>query len=232
MTTALRHDAEVGSRFDDVADRFRREVDGDDYRLRAVVRGLAGLARPRVLDLGCGKGRIARRLEGYGARVVGLDLSMRMIAEAVGLPRVRGSARALPFADGAFDAVVAVEVFEHLGDVDAAIAEACRVLKAGGRLIVVDKNAASLDARRPWLPSAVVKWIDERRGLWMYPADGPVRERWFWPGRFGRMLSSRFTDVSIEYLLAPAEAGRPVFRALPTARLMACWTARMPGGVA
>ena len=237
MTTAL-HDAEVASRFDQACGRFKRDVDPGDYRLAPWISpGTAGLRRVRenrpgalVLDLGCGKGRFARRLERAGARVVGFDLSSRMLAEADGLDRVRGSARALPFGDGTFDAVVAVEVFEHVEDVAVAIAEARRVLKPGGRLIVVDKNAASLNAQRPWLPSLVVKRIDERRGLWMYPADGPVHERWFWPHRLGRMLSSLFTEVSIEHLLSPAESGRAVFRAIPRARLMVCWTARVPGG--
>jgi 2-polyprenyl-6-hydroxyphenyl methylase/3-demethylubiquinone-9 3-methyltransferase len=230
MTAAVLHDAEVASRFDQARERFKREVDPGDYRLRAVLCGLAGLASPLLLDLGCGKGRFARRLKAAGARVVGLDLSMGMLGEAEDLARVRGSARALPFADATFDAVVAVEAFEHMGNVGDAVAEARRVLRPGGRLIVVDKNAASLNARRPWLPSLVVKRIDERRGLWMYPADGPVRERWFWTHRLGRMLSGHFADVSIDYLLSPAESGRAVFRLLPTARLMACWTAREPGG--
>ena len=70
----------------------------------------------RVLDLGCGKGRFATRLAESGAEVVGIDLSAAMLAEAKGLARVRGSARRLPFASATFDAVVAVEVFEHLAD--------------------------------------------------------------------------------------------------------------------
>jgi ubiquinone/menaquinone biosynthesis C-methylase UbiE len=232
VTTALLHDAEVSSRFDAAVGRFKRDVDDEDYRLRAVVRALDGLDRPTVLDLGCGKGRFARRLESSGASVVGIDLSARMLGEAEGFDRVRGSARSLPFADGAFDAVVAVETFEHIRDVDAALAEARRVLRSGGRLVVIDKNAASLDARRPWLPSLVVKRIDEHRGLWMYPAWGPVRERWFWPRRFAQRLAAHFAGVSIDHLLSPAEADRALFRAFPTTRLMACWTARVPGGIA
>ena len=54
MTTALLHDAEVSSRFDAAAGRFKREVDDDDYRLRAVIRSPLGLARPTILYLGCG----------------------------------------------------------------------------------------------------------------------------------------------------------------------------------
>jgi SAM-dependent methyltransferase len=225
MTTALLHDAEVSRRFDAAVGRFKGEVSGTDFRLAAVIRGLAGLARPTVLDLGCGKGRFARHLERLGARVVGLDLSLSMLREAVGMARVRATARCLPFADASFDAVVAVEALEHVGDVEAAIVEARRVLRPGGRLIVIDKNVCSLNMLRPWLPSVFVKWIDERRGLWMYPAGGSVRERWFKPGRLARLLAHRVGDVRVEYLLAPDESRHAVFRAVPSARLMVCWTA-------
>ena len=224
------HDAHVAGRFDLLHERFQREVGAGDVRLRALVNRLGPLEGRRVLDLGCGKGRFSARLQEGGAVVVGLDVSAGMLAEAEGLDRVRGAARRLPFADGVFDAVVAVEVFEHMADVDAALAESCRVLRSGGVLAVIDKNAGSWNARRPWLPSLAVKWLDERRGRWMYPAGGPVRERWFWPGEFRRRLARRFEEVHIDYLLSPSEARVALFRRVPSARLMVLWSARAPGG--
>src|SRR5439155_18888468 len=125
------------------------------------------------------KGRFARALGAHGARVVGLDVSAAMLAAAgAGLDRVRGSARRLPFESARFDRVVAVEVFEHLAPraVDAVCGEVRRVLRPGGTFVLVDKNVYSLSARRPWLPSVAVKWIDERRGRWMYSHREPVRE--------------------------------------------------------
>jgi 2-polyprenyl-6-hydroxyphenyl methylase/3-demethylubiquinone-9 3-methyltransferase len=228
----LLHEAEVAGRFDALRGRFKGAVAADDVRLRALRVGLEPLPGRRVLDLGCGKGRFARRLAEAGAEVVGLDLSAAMLAEATGVGRVRGSARRLPFAAATFDAVVAVEVFEHLAAVEPALAEARRVLRPGGVLAIVDKNAGALDAARPWLPKLLVKWIDERRGRWMYPAGGPVRERWFWPGRLRRALERRFVDVRVAYLLSPAEAGCRLFRHVPRARLMVLWTARVAGRVA
>ncbi len=117
----------------------------------AVVDRLRPLAGKRVLDLGCGKGRFARALAERGASVVGLDLSAAMLDQATGIGRVRGSARRLPFGPASFDAVMAVEVFEHLArrSLDLVCGEIHRVLRPGGRLVIVDKNACSWNARRP-----------------------------------------------------------------------------------
>ena len=223
------HEAEVGARFDLLHARFRRDVGSEDVRLRALRRCLEPLRGRRVLDLGCGKGRFAARLREGGAGVVGLDLSAAMLAGAAGLDRVLASARRLPFADGAFDAVVAVEVFEHLTALDSVLGEVRRVLRPGGILAIVDKNAGSWNARRPWLPNLLVKWIDEKRGRWMYPSGGPARERWFWPGLFRARLARTFVDARVEYLLSSSEDGVGVFRHLPATRLMTLWTARAPG---
>ncbi len=70
------------------------------------------------------------------------------------------------------------------------------------------QECGALDARRPWLPSLVVKRIDERRGLWMYPAGGPVRERWFRPEALKRRGSDREFERGPRRLPAPARGGR------------------------
>lgn len=227
MLTAA-HEREVYARFDVLEARFRADVGLSDVRLRSVRDALDGPDGRRILDLGCGKGRFAAYLRADGAEVVGLDLSAKMLGRAQGLDRVRGSALRLPFAASAFDGVAAVEVFEHLppDQLDNALIEIRRVLKPGGRLVIVDKHAGSLNASRPWLPALVVKWIDERRGLWMYPPGGPVREHWFWPESFRRRLGRHFGEARLEYLLSPDEAGRRVFRLVPRARRLVAWTAR------
>jgi 2-polyprenyl-6-hydroxyphenyl methylase/3-demethylubiquinone-9 3-methyltransferase len=223
------YEAEVGARFDELRARFKTDVPYDDVRLRALLDAMRPLAGQRVLDLGCGKGRFARRLADAGAQVVGLDLSSAMLAEAWGLKCIRGSARRLPIASGAFDAVAAVELFEHLPDLDGVLAEARRVLRPGGVLAIVDKNAAALNTQRPWLPALLLKAIDERRGRWMYAHCGPVRERWFWPSRLrNRLQRAGFADVRLSYLLTPRESERAVFRRVPSARLFVLWTARAP----
>ncbi len=236
MTAVARHETFVADRFDALQSRFKAEVHDDDPRLRGILDALGPIGGRRVLDLGCGKGRFARAMAARGASVVGLDLSPAMVAAAreSGLDCLVGSARRLPFADASFDAAIAVEVFEHLpaGAIDAACGEVRRVLRPGGSFVLVDKNVYALNARRPWLPAVAVKWLDQRRGRWMYPARGPVRERWFRPLAMTRALSRRFADVRARHLLARDEAGRFPFTAIPLSRLFVLWVGRTPGGAA
>jgi SAM-dependent methyltransferase len=229
-----RHESIVASRFDSVCGRFKTELAADDFRLGPIVASLSPLLGRRVLDLGCGKGRFSRRLAERGATVIGLDVSRAMLSEARGLNRVRGSARRLPFDAATFDGVMAVEVFEHIAheSLEDACGEVRRVLRPGGTFIIVDKNTCSCNAKRPWLPSAAVKWIDERRGRWMYSHDGPVRERWFRPAWLKRRLERWFQDVRLTYVLSRAEEGRFPFQWIPATRLFVLWSARAPGGAA
>jgi 2-polyprenyl-6-hydroxyphenyl methylase/3-demethylubiquinone-9 3-methyltransferase len=225
------HEREVGARFDALEGRFKATVAARDVRLLALLDVLGPLPGRRILDLGCGKGRFATHLAAGGAEVVGLDLSARMIARAEGLDRVLASARRLPFGPGVFDAVVAVEVLQHVSPdtIGGVLSEVARVLRPGGLVALIDRNAAAFDARRPWLPKLALKWIDERRGRWMYPAGGPVREHWFWPGRLRRRLANSFEAARVGYLLSPDEQGWPLFRGVPRVRSMALWTARTTG---
>ena len=229
-----RHEAVVACRFDELRWRFKGEVAPDDPRLRAIVESLSPLGGRRVLDLGCGKGRYCSALSDLGARVVGVDLCAGMLAEATGLDRVRATARRLPFGPASFDRVMAVEIFEHLApqSLDVVCGEVRRVLRPGGTFVIVDKNVCSWNARRPWLPSALVKWIDERRGLWMYPHRGPVRERWFRPSELKKRLGRWFSEVRVVHLLSRSEEGRFPFKQVPYARLFVLWSARVPGGSA
>jgi SAM-dependent methyltransferase len=229
-------EAIVAARFDALHGRFKPDVAEDDPRVLGLLGSVGPLRGRRILDLGCGKGRFARILAARGGRVVGLDVSAAMLAaaEGAGLDRVIGSARRLPFPDGSFDAAIAVEVFEHLEPraIDDACNELRRVLRPGGRFVLVDKNVYAMNARRPWLPALVVKRLDQRRGLWMYPAGGPVCERWFRPLGMRRRLSRWFPEVGMRYLLSRDEAGRLPFRFVPATRLFVLWAARTPGGSA
>ena len=106
----------------------------------------------RVLEVGCGTGAVARAIAGRPGvgSVVGLDPSpvfvehARRLAEGVDdLSYVVGSGTALPFGDGAFDAVVFHTVLSHIPDAGGALAEAARVTAAGGALAVFDGDYAT-----------------------------------------------------------------------------------------
>jgi ubiquinone/menaquinone biosynthesis C-methylase UbiE len=229
------YEAEVALKFDLLQHRFKPEVGQEDVRLSALLSSLGAVHGRRILDLGCGKGRFAAPLARAGAEMIGLDRSAAMLERARALPRVCGTGRRLPFAASTFDAVIAVEVFEHLAAIDEVLLEVRRVLRPGGIVAIVDKNACSWNADRPWLPNLAVKWIDEQRGRWMYPKGSPVSERWFWPWSFCRRLRRFFDPVDVWHLLSPDEAGHTLFRQVPRARLFALWLARVPefsaGGV-
>jgi len=112
----------------------------------------------RVLDVGCGEGQISRLAAGRGVTtVVGVDptwAQVRVAAARRGGPAyARSGAGSLPFADETFDAVVACLVFEHIRDVDDAIAEVGRVLRPGGRF--------AFFLNHPLLQTPNSGWIDD-----------------------------------------------------------------------
>ena len=122
-----------------------------------IAAQLAGASR--VLDVGCGEGqvgRLAARIDGTEL-VVGVDPTWAQVVEASrrggGVTVGRASATQLPFEAGAFDAVVACLVFEHISDVDGAIAEVARVLSPGGRFLFL--------LNHPLLQTPDSGWIDD-----------------------------------------------------------------------
>ncbi len=102
------------------------------------------VAGQRLLDVGCGDGALASELARRGAIVTALDADPAMVAAArqrseiedTLLHVVEGQAQRLPFADAAFDRVVAVTTLCFVRDAKQAVVEMARVLKPGGRLVV------------------------------------------------------------------------------------------------
>lgn len=125
-------------------EHFPSTIDPRIQHVQALLKFFGDLNDKYVLDAGCGKGRFARALfkQNPGARFTGLDLSEDMVRLIpAGINKVAGSMNELPFADSAFDAVYATESLEHAVDIEGAVAGLCRVLKPGGKLAIIDKNA-------------------------------------------------------------------------------------------
>jgi len=124
-------------------DRLRAELYGRSFGLAAL---LALLPESWVVaDLGCGTGALAAALAPQVARVVGVDQSPAMLRAArrrtASLGNVelrRGALEALPLADRSCDAAVLVLALTYLADPAAAVREAARAVRPGGRLAVVD----------------------------------------------------------------------------------------------
>lgn len=140
---------QITAHFDATTIDYAPRIDASDGRVKALFGFLGDLDGRRVLDAGCGKGRYSALLQERfpGARITGVDISANMLSHVpTGVRPVRGHLLHLPFADEAFDAVLCVEALEHAVNIGSAVRQMCRVLKPGGRLVVIDKNRQKLGA--------------------------------------------------------------------------------------
>ncbi|MFI0354913.1 class I SAM-dependent methyltransferase [Actinomadura sp. 9N407] len=153
-------------------DRYRTELTD-----KAVLDAIGPCEGLRILDAGCGEGYLARRLAAMGADVVGIDAAQGLIDAARSAPATpdgaggaagsgdpaagdpvsggtvsfaRASVDAMPVEDDGFDLVVCNHLFSHLRDPSDAIREFGRVLKSGGRLVILTLHPCfyTFDAER------------------------------------------------------------------------------------
>ncbi|HET6373808.1 MAG TPA: class I SAM-dependent methyltransferase [Candidatus Polarisedimenticolia bacterium] len=226
----------IFKRFDDLAETamFPQEMQPDDFELVAVLDGLGDVRGRLILDLGCAKGRFVRALASLGARVVGADPTWKLLAaaskSAPGGAFVLSSATRLPFADSRYDGVVCVEVIEHIPEIDTALAEIARVLKPGGKAVIIDKNPIGIGWYR-FYPNWLYKAVMERMDRWSYPRDFPFKERWHSSWSLKRRLRAHFTHIEIKYLDGRVQGRRrqilaPLFRLIPILRPDVAWCCR------
>ncbi|MGH3901274.1 MAG: demethylmenaquinone methyltransferase [Pseudonocardiaceae bacterium] len=136
---------DVAAMFDGVARRYDLTNTvlsfGQDRWWRRCTRvAVAGRAGKRVLDLAAGTAVSTVELARGGAWCVAADFSLGMLRAGRhrGVPLVGADALALPFTDGAFDAVTISFGLRNVADLDAALAELARVTRPGGRLVVCE----------------------------------------------------------------------------------------------
>ena len=128
----------------------------EEQILPLAARHMAGARR--VLDVGTGEGQLARLAARLGCQVVGLDPTANQVVEAQarggGPSFVRAAAAPLPIRSASVDCVLACLVFEHVRQVDLALAEVARVLEPGGRFVFF--------LNHPLLQTPNSGWIDDQ----------------------------------------------------------------------
>jgi ubiquinone/menaquinone biosynthesis C-methylase UbiE len=167
--------ADTGAPFDRCAARYDdlRPLDRSWWELFERLVELGALRGARVLELGCGTGRLSQALEQRAlARVWAVDASEKMVAraKALGVNARVARAEALPFKRGWFDAAVA-RMTVHLLDRPRAFAEAARVLAPSGRLVIATADPDTFDEAwlARWFPS--VPELDRAR----FPSEQALR---------------------------------------------------------
>jgi demethylmenaquinone methyltransferase/2-methoxy-6-polyprenyl-1,4-benzoquinol methylase len=181
----------VNAIFDKSARHYDRACDvmsfgsGRSYRRGALERAGVGPGM-RVLDVGTGTGQLAREaalLVGSAGRVIGLDPSREMMAAGEHtdtIVNVQGLGESLPLPDGHFDFVTMGYALRHVRDLDQAFAEYFRVLKPGGRalLLEITKPASVLGAAMARAYFGTIVPLMAR--LSTRSADAATLMRFFW----------------------------------------------------
>ncbi|MEY3288678.1 MAG: hypothetical protein RLZZ419_920 [Pseudomonadota bacterium] len=160
----------IRTAFDEEVSIFPETIELKDGRVQAIVEGLGNgnIEGLKILDAACGKGRFSRTLYDLypTAEFWGVDISDAMLrCVPPGIKTMQGSLLNLPFTDDSFDRVFSVEALEHSVNPEVAIQELCRVLKKGGRMVIIDKNekrkgALQIESWERWFSKEEVEaWL-------------------------------------------------------------------------
>ncbi|HZM84083.1 MAG TPA: demethylmenaquinone methyltransferase [Candidatus Limnocylindrales bacterium] len=178
---------EIAAMFDGVAEKYDRTNTvlsfGQDRGWRRSTRAALKLQPGElVLDMGAGTGVSTQELAKSGADVIGVDISLGMLAVGRRVrPEVKlvaADALALPFADKTFDAVTASFVLRNVANTPAALRELARVTKPGGRMVICEfSHPTNAMVRRVYLQylmrslPAVAKRVSSNPEAYVYLAE-------------------------------------------------------------
>ena len=219
----------IGERFDVLAETFPSRIKKEDARVKRILVNSGDVQKKNVLEIGCGKGRVARIFKDMGAEIYGIDISEELLRDAKKIDPerfIKADAYNIPFGDNTFDIIYLMEVIEHIPDLEAMFAEAVRVLKENGKLIIVDRNLFSLNNKKAFVPNLLIKRYHELRNEWMYPRDFPYREKWFIACKIHAIFKRYFTRSGYEYILSDGEVQRwwhVMFKLIPPLRYFTLW---------
>jgi ubiquinone/menaquinone biosynthesis C-methylase UbiE len=169
-------------------EHYPSTIDPRIFHVKLVLDHLGDLTGKRIADVGCGKGRFAKIVAERAARqpasqqtrtsVIAIDLAEAMLAHVASgecglIQCCAASMTALPLATGSCAGAYATESLEHAVDIPLAVAELCRIVEPGGRIVIIDKNAEA------WGRIKTPEW-----------------ERWFGRKELERLLARHCREVS------------------------------------
>jgi ubiquinone/menaquinone biosynthesis C-methylase UbiE len=159
--------AEISTYYDLGRDRRGTIKLVEQTELRAICENCTILPDTRVLEVGCGTGRILARLPCRSENTVGGDVTLQMLQHAksrlggTGTRLLNFNAKRIPLKSEQFDLTYSFKVLPHIVNVDHAIAEMARVTKKGGTVILEFYNA--LNIRRFYRYDYYTDWMTPRR---------------------------------------------------------------------
>ena len=157
-------------------EHYPSTIDPRIFHVQLVLEHLGDLAGKQVADVGCGKGRFARVIKDKypSSQICAIDIAEAMLARVPpGIDRAAAAMTALPLSTGSCDGAYATESLEHAVDIPKAVEELCRIVKPGGKIVIIDKN--------------IKAWGR---------LETPAWERWFGRGELERLLARHCTAVS------------------------------------
>ena len=149
VAEAESHDSQVTGVVGYFYEKYRREV----------IARVQGTPNREILEIGCGEGMM---FEGTDIMPIQMDVSMRRVqfARAKGQAALCGDGYHVPFASGSFSTVLLIAMLEHTSEPWRVLAEARRVLKPGGRAIIVVPNDVTMSAGRLVLGKFPIRYPD------------------------------------------------------------------------
>ncbi len=164
------HYWKIKTAFNKEVNLFPESIEAEDGRVQEILSFFGSLDGKKVIEIGCGKGRFLRILKKRfpNTQLYGLDISETLLNFCPeGIETLCGSILNIRYPDAFFDCVYCVEALEHALMTKSAIKEMVRILKPGGKIIIIDKNIAKLGVLKlkPWeqwfKPEEIIKILNK-----------------------------------------------------------------------